>query len=253
MTQAAHAHWISNSRNSYAQPVSSDHRQKRLVFRYLFTLLLLTFVCCLFYIWSCSEVISVGYEINREMAVKEHLTEQNKRLVLEIATLKSPVRLESLARNDFKMDLPQKSQILSSVSVTLPPVTEEKTVLAQNASAASSSKPVTPQKTSAATTAARKLALAKPGVGANASKTTSSARSGSASKTVAAKTQALKKEEVKPKKSQATALSAKPATAEKKAPPAPALKKTLTRTSPPLRTTAAKSKSVALSSTPSLP
>src|SRR5262245_11174270 len=89
----------------------SDHRTGTL-FYYLMGLVLLAFLCSLFYIWSRIQIVNVGYEINREVSLKEKLLEENKRLTLEMATLKSPVRLESLAKKEFRMDLPQKSQIL---------------------------------------------------------------------------------------------------------------------------------------------
>ncbi len=81
-------------------------------FRYLFALLVLTFICSLFYIWSRMQIVNIGYEINHEMKNKERLIEENKRLSLELATLKSPVRLEALAKSDYQMDLPRQSQIL---------------------------------------------------------------------------------------------------------------------------------------------
>lgn len=86
---------------------------KGAAFKYIFFLIILAFFCSLFYIWSRIQVVNIGYEINRTLALKEKLIEENKKLTLEAATLKSPVRLEALAHNQFQMDLPQKSQILN--------------------------------------------------------------------------------------------------------------------------------------------
>ena len=97
------------------KPASSAkvEKVKGVLFYYLLALILVVFLCSLFYIWSRIQIVNLGYSINREITLKEQLQDENKRLSLEVASLKSPIRLENLAKNDLKMDLPQKSQILS--------------------------------------------------------------------------------------------------------------------------------------------
>jgi cell division protein FtsL len=107
------AHALTSPRFRSTQAVTKTERVKGVFVTYLILLILLAFTCCLFYIWSRIQIVNVGYEINRELTAKEKLVEENKRLAMEVATLRSPVRLESLAKNDYHMDLPQKSQILS--------------------------------------------------------------------------------------------------------------------------------------------
>ncbi len=111
--QVANSVWVNTSGMKRQHPFTKVDRMKGAVFKYIFTLIVLAFFCSLFYIWSRIQVVNIGYEINRGLALKEKLIEENKRLSLEVATLKSPVRLESLAKNQFQMDLPQKSQILN--------------------------------------------------------------------------------------------------------------------------------------------
>src|SRR4029434_2487356 len=91
--------------------VKTERRKSKLLV-YLIGLSLLAFFCSLFYIWSRIQMVNVGYEINRELHLKERLLEENKRLTLETATLKSPVRLEALAKREYGMDLPIQSQIV---------------------------------------------------------------------------------------------------------------------------------------------
>lgn len=107
------AHALTSPRFRSTQAVTKTERVKGVFVTYLILLILLAFSCCLFYIWSRIQIVNVGYEINRELSAKEKLVEENKRLSMEVATLKSPVRLEALAKNEYHMDLPQKSQILS--------------------------------------------------------------------------------------------------------------------------------------------
>lgn len=105
--------WINASSTKKQHAFTKQDQMKGAAFKYIFFLILLAFFCSLFYIWSRIQVVNIGYEINRSLALKEKLIEENKKLSLEAATLKSPVRLESLAYNQFHMDLPQKSQILN--------------------------------------------------------------------------------------------------------------------------------------------
>ncbi|MBL7685075.1 MAG: cell division protein FtsL, partial [Deltaproteobacteria bacterium] len=106
------AQTLSSPRFRTAEAVTKADRAKSVFAKYIIGLIILAFFCCLFYIWSRIQIVNVGYEINRELTHKEKLIEENKKLSLEIATLKSPVRLESLAKNDYHMDLPQESQVL---------------------------------------------------------------------------------------------------------------------------------------------
>ncbi len=107
--------WMNTSSSKKQQHYAKSDRVGGAVFKYIFFLMLLGFFCSLFYIWSRIQVVNIGYEINRSLALKEKLLEENKKLTLDAAILKSPVRLEALAHNQFQMDLPQKSQILNQM------------------------------------------------------------------------------------------------------------------------------------------
>lgn len=105
--------WINASNAKKRQGFTKVSRAQGVAFKYIFFLILLAFICSLFYIWSRIQVVNIGYDINRSLALKEKLIEENKKLTLEAATLRSPVRLETMAHQSFKMDLPQKNQILN--------------------------------------------------------------------------------------------------------------------------------------------
>lgn len=79
----------------------------------LFTLLLLFFIGgSLFYVWTRIQVIQFGYEISNALKEERALTEANKKLRLEIATLKSYARIEKLAVEDLKMAKPKPEQVI---------------------------------------------------------------------------------------------------------------------------------------------
>jgi cell division protein FtsL len=79
----------------------------------LFTLLMLFLIGgSLFYVWSRIQVIRLGYEISNALKEEKALTEGNKRLRLEIATLKSYARIEKLAVEELRMAKPKPEQVI---------------------------------------------------------------------------------------------------------------------------------------------
>lgn len=68
--------------------------------------------CSLFYVWAHHQIISLGYEISRVSQQEQELTEENKKLRLELAMLKSPERLEKKALQELGFVNPQNGQII---------------------------------------------------------------------------------------------------------------------------------------------
>jgi cell division protein FtsL len=79
----------------------------------LFSLLTLFFIGgCLFYVWSRIQVIQLGYEISNALKEERALTEANKKLRLEIATLKSYARIEKVAVEELSMSKPKPDKVI---------------------------------------------------------------------------------------------------------------------------------------------
>ncbi len=79
----------------------------------LFSLLMLFFIGgSLFYVWSRIQVIQRGYEISNALKEERTLIESNKKLRLEIATLKSCARIERLALGELRMAKPRPEQVI---------------------------------------------------------------------------------------------------------------------------------------------
>jgi cell division protein FtsL len=79
----------------------------------LFALLLLILIGgSLFYVWSRIQVIQLGYEISNAMKEGRALTENNKKLRVEIAALKSYARIEKLATEELRMAKPKPDQVI---------------------------------------------------------------------------------------------------------------------------------------------
>ncbi len=88
---------------------------KRIKLNRLFLLALLTLLCIggsLFYVWSRIQVIRLGYEISSALKEEKVLTDANKRLRLEIATLKSYARIEKFAVEELRMAKPKPEQVI---------------------------------------------------------------------------------------------------------------------------------------------
>lgn len=91
--------------------VSEGRRGDGLVSAVL-TILVIVIAVLLFYTWSRIQVVRIGYEIFNSNSEMRKLDQENKELILEIATLKSPKRIERIAREELKLLPPKEEQII---------------------------------------------------------------------------------------------------------------------------------------------
>lgn len=66
----------------------------------------------LLYVWSHIHMTELEYQIAREMSSRERITEEQTKLKVEIATLKSPKRIETIARERLEMTYPEREQVI---------------------------------------------------------------------------------------------------------------------------------------------
>lgn len=66
----------------------------------------------LIYVWSHIHMTELEYQIARELSTREQLVEEQKRLKIELATLKAPQRIESIAREKLQMTYPEREQVI---------------------------------------------------------------------------------------------------------------------------------------------
>jgi cell division protein FtsL len=88
----------------------SISRKGNLVFLALFLLFLIG--ASLVYVWSRIQVIQAGYEISHAMKTGRGLVEENKKLRVEMATLKSYARIEKFATEELGMSKPSPDQVI---------------------------------------------------------------------------------------------------------------------------------------------
>ena len=94
---------------------STKSRPKRIKLNrlFLFAFLMVFLIgSSLFYVWSRIQVIRLGYEISSALKEEKAFTEANKRLRLEIATLKSYARIEKFVVEELRMAKPKPEQVV---------------------------------------------------------------------------------------------------------------------------------------------
>ena len=78
---------------------------------FIFVTLVLMAVA-LIYVWSHIRMTELEYMVAAEMSIKEKLVEEQTKLKVEIATLKSPQRLEAIAKEKLRMTYPTRDQVI---------------------------------------------------------------------------------------------------------------------------------------------
>ncbi|MDO9515320.1 MAG: cell division protein FtsL [Syntrophales bacterium] len=73
---------------------------------------LLFMATALIYVWFRVSITNIDYRIAGEMHSRDTLLEENRKLKVEIATLKSPRRIESIARAKLGMSYPERDQVI---------------------------------------------------------------------------------------------------------------------------------------------
>lgn len=85
-------------------------RERGSFFMFLLSILIL-FSVVLFYLWLRLEVVKLGYDISHANIVHLRLIEENKRLKLELSRLKSPERIERIAKEQLGLHYPSGSEV----------------------------------------------------------------------------------------------------------------------------------------------
>ena len=82
------------------------------IFPHLIAIMVLLTLVSIFHVWSRVKVIDLNLQLaDVGNQLKNEQQEQN-RLRLEVASLKTPVRIESLARGELGMALPTEQQVV---------------------------------------------------------------------------------------------------------------------------------------------
>lgn len=72
--------------------------------------MVLFFTQALLYVWCRVQCVKAGYGIEREMRQRQALTKERNTLDIEMARLKSPERIETIARTRLGLVMPDAQQ-----------------------------------------------------------------------------------------------------------------------------------------------
>ena len=78
---------------------------------FIIVAMVLMFVA-LIYVGSHTRMTELEYNVAAEISAKRQMLEEQKRLKLEYAMLKSPQRIEGLAKSKLQMSYPESDQII---------------------------------------------------------------------------------------------------------------------------------------------
>ncbi len=99
--------------NRLLQKQGMGSRTSKVQFKFLgrwaIWILIIT-VLALFYVWSRVQVVQLGYEISKMQADESDLAKQASSLEVELAKLKSPARLEEIAKKELGLQHPTAAQ-----------------------------------------------------------------------------------------------------------------------------------------------
>lgn len=85
-------------------------RRWRLVLTAFLVLVLIGLV--LVHVWLRLQVVHLGYVLSTSSKLQSRLEQENRELKIELATITSPDRLESLARRRLGLRPPEKGQVI---------------------------------------------------------------------------------------------------------------------------------------------
>ncbi|RII28097.1 MAG: cell division protein FtsL [Geobacter sp.] len=82
------------------------------IFKYLMICMILFTVVSVFHVWSRCNLIDLNLRISEATRQMKDAEEEQKRLKLEIASLKAPARIEMIAKDELDMALPTEQQVV---------------------------------------------------------------------------------------------------------------------------------------------
>ena len=77
-----------------------------------FTFIAILLVVSLFFVWSRLQVVNLEYDISSLESRVRDVKQETRRLKLEAASLRNPVRIEQVAKADLGLRLPTPEQII---------------------------------------------------------------------------------------------------------------------------------------------
>jgi cell division protein FtsL len=82
------------------------------VFRFLMICMILLTIVSVFHVWSRFKLIDLNLQISEASRQLKEAEQEQKRLKLEAVSLKTPARIEIIAKSELGMALPTEQQVI---------------------------------------------------------------------------------------------------------------------------------------------
>lgn len=95
-----------------ATPIT-DREARALKYSPLMLVVFVFMTVTLLYVWSHIHMTQLEYQIADEISRRDKLLDEQRKLRLELATLKAPQRIEVIAKDRLQMSFPERDQIIT--------------------------------------------------------------------------------------------------------------------------------------------
>lgn len=82
------------------------------IFKFLMICMVLFTVVSVFHVWSRFKLVDLNLQISESSKLLKDAEQDHKRLKLEAASLKTPSRIETIAKSELGMALPTEQQVI---------------------------------------------------------------------------------------------------------------------------------------------
>jgi len=82
------------------------------IYSHLLAVMILLTLVSIFHVWSRVKVIELNLQLTEAGNQLKNEQQEQNRLKLEVASMKTPVRIESLAKGELGMALPTEQQVV---------------------------------------------------------------------------------------------------------------------------------------------
>ncbi len=102
-----------SSKLTFPGHLGADLAPRRMdIVKFLMICMVLLTVVSIFHVWSRFRLIELNLQIGEASRQLKDLEQEQKRLKLEAESLKTPARIEIIAKRDLGMTVPQDQQII---------------------------------------------------------------------------------------------------------------------------------------------
>lgn len=110
---------MAQARTDYGKVVAPRHfgnadvaSQRLDIFRFLMICMILFTIVSVFHVWSRFKLVDLNLQISEASHQLKEAEQEQKRLKLEAASLKTPARIELIAKGELGMALPGEQQVI---------------------------------------------------------------------------------------------------------------------------------------------